>query len=166
MYFLPGKWDKLQMSKIFWKHKSEYKFSYVFMVWCTINRRQHLIQNYGGFTQLGSWTTLQLLSHSLIPQPPSDNIHLLHCGVLHRLQCGILFLHGTNGLQRDSLLHLGPLHRPQRNLCSGTWSTSYPSSTLTFLSARLVLTALSPSCCCTADFFFPSFLNILSQRHK
>ncbi|KAK4827365.1 hypothetical protein QYF61_017303 [Mycteria americana] len=53
-------------------------------------------------------------------------IHLLWCGVLHGLQVDISSTITLYGRQGDSLPHHGLHHRLQRNLCSGTWSTSSP----------------------------------------
>ncbi|KAK4822676.1 hypothetical protein QYF61_019043 [Mycteria americana] len=81
-----------------------------------------------------------LLQHGLPmgSQPPSG-IHLLRQGVLHGLQvdiCSTVNLHGPQG---DSLPHHGLHYRLQGNLCSGTWSTSTFSSSLT-----LILFAIPP----------------------
>jgi len=54
-------------------------------------------------------------------------IHLLWCGVFHRLQvdtCSTVDIHGLHG---DSLHHHGLLHRLQGNLCSGALNISPPS---------------------------------------
>lgn len=77
-------------------------------------------------------------------QLPSKYVHLLLCRVLHRL-------HGNN------LLHLGPLHRLQGNLCFGCWSTSSPSF---FFHIAVHSFAFTPYCCAVLC----PFLNLFSQR--
>ena len=99
------------------------------------------------------------------PQPPSVQVHLLHCGLLH-------------GLQRGTLLHCGtpwaaggqpasPWSSPQAagDFCSGAWSTSPPPSSLTLAPARLFLTPLTLPAAVWRSVFFP-VLNMLSQRRK
>ncbi|KAK4832299.1 hypothetical protein QYF61_021698 [Mycteria americana] len=46
-------------------------------------------------------------------------IHLLQCGVLHKLQVDICSTMDLHGLERDSLPHHGLHHKLQGNLCSG-----------------------------------------------
>jgi len=58
---------------------------------------------------------------------PPLGIHLLWCGVFHRLQVDICSTVDLHGLQGNSLPHHGLLHGLQGHLCSGTWSTSSPS---------------------------------------
>ena len=73
---------------------------------------------------------------------------------------------GTHGLQGDSLLHQGPLHRPQGNFVSSTWSTSSPSFFTDLGTCKAVShSSLSQLLLCSR-FFFSPFLNLLSQRHK
>ena len=87
------------------------------------------------------------------PQPPPGHIHPLQRGLLHggaaawrSAPCG------THRLQWDSLLHQGPLHRPQGNCCcepgappasccthlGGCREVSHSSLTQTLLCSRLL----------------------------
>jgi len=69
-----------------------------------------------------------LLQHGLPTgsQLPSG-IHLLWCGVLHRVQVGICSTMDLHGLHRDNLPHHGLHHKLQgKTLCSGFSSTSSP----------------------------------------
>ena len=64
-------------------------------------------------------------------QLPSGHIHLLWRGVSTGCRvdiCSTMDLHGLHG---DNLCHHGLHHGLQGNLCSGTWSTSSPPSSLT-----------------------------------
>lgn len=85
-------------------------------------------------------------------QVPSGHIHLLWYGAIHGLQSGSLLHHG---LQGDSLPNQSLYHGLQGNLCSRTWSTSYPSFSTDLVVCRvvaLIYSLLSPSCCCAAVF--------------
>jgi len=67
----------------------------------------------------------------------------------------------------NSLPHQGLLHGLQGNLCSSTWSTSFPASALTLASAELFLSHhLIPlsSCKMPSSKFSSPFLTMLSQR--
>lgn len=69
-------------------------------------------------------------------------------------------------VQGDNLLHHGLLHGLQGKFCTGTWSTSNPPSSLTFVSARLFLTFSHPSLPAVVAqqfFFYFPFLNLLFQ---
>lgn len=94
-------------------------------------------------------------------QPPSG-IHLLQCGVLHRLQEDLRSSMDFTGLQGHSLHHHG-LH-PRLQGVPSTYSTSVPPSTLTWLSAELfishTLIRRSWMQLWRFSFFFSSCLNI------
>jgi len=109
-----------------------------------------------------------LLQHGLPTgsQSPSG-IHLLRCGVLHRLQmeiCSTVDLHGPQG---HSLPHHGLLHGLQGKisaLVSGAFPP--PPCSLTLVSVELFLShSLTPLCCCSCCCAgFSPFLHTLSQR--
>lgn len=96
-------------------------------------------------------------------QFPPGHIHLLHCGILHRLQAGVCCPVGFLR-QGDNLLHHDLLHRLQGNLCYHTWNTSSPFVISDLGVCRaipfLMLFSLLLTVCTV---LFP-FLNTLSQR--
>ena len=113
----------------------------------------------------GSAGSLGRASHGLTAS--FGRIHLLRRGVLHGLQvdvCSTIHLHG---LQGDSLPHHGLPHGLQGNLCSAAWSTSSPPSSLTLVSAELllshILTPLSGCNCCCAVAFFPLLRYVIPE---
>ena len=78
------------------------------------------------------------------PQPLSGQIHLLHHGLLHWLQCGDLLCCSTPWAAEEQ--PAPPLHRLQGNFCSGLllWSTTC-SPSLTLVSSGLRLSTFSHS---------------------
>jgi len=85
--------------------------------------------------------------------------------ILHGLQADICSTVDLYGLQGHNLPHHGLHHRPQGNLCSGAWSTSFPSFTDLGVCRVLSLTYSHSSlnCCCCCAGCFPLLNYVITE---